>query len=299
MLGRPRMPRACLAAAEAAWLRTISLSEIASIRPAPNTGVGMRKITLWLATWVAKSGWPTLQFGTSAWPLIVNSACTPPSGVPSALRTNRASRTGPLRRTNEGTRLAMPFLVANATCGLTAGLVPPTAGCAWQPPQLSRFIVGPKPSSTSSASLKSSLPATKAAICAGVNPANGAPEAAVPVLGPGSRAEVGGGVSALPLVALGNSRSSTTAEPALGMLLSTACPSVAGSDPPPLQASKPALATTAMSGYLMVVLLHGTMKRRRQRTLRAFGTRHQSAHFVNLACNFVSLPTRPYIASTN
>ncbi len=30
--------------------------------------------------------------------------------------------------------------VANATCGFTAGLEPPTAGCEWQPPQLSRFM---------------------------------------------------------------------------------------------------------------------------------------------------------------
>ena len=29
---------------------------------------------------------------------------------------------------------------ANATCGFTAGLVPPVAGCEWQLPQPSRFI---------------------------------------------------------------------------------------------------------------------------------------------------------------
>src|SRR5262245_32579034 len=99
----------------------------------------------------------------------------------------------------------------------------------------------------------------KAAICGGVKPASGAPELA-PVRGPRSRAVVGGGVNEL-LVALENSRSSTTAEPALGMLLLADCPSIAGSDsPPPLQASKPALAIKAMSGALMYVLLHEWVK---------------------------------------
>ena len=54
-----------------------------------------------------------------------------------------------------------PLRLANATCGFTAGLEPPTAGCEWQPPQLSRFMVGPSPSATFSASAKSALPALK------------------------------------------------------------------------------------------------------------------------------------------
>ena len=62
-------------------------------------------------------------------PAIVNSACTPPSGEPSALRTRRASRTGPLAVMNEGRLLAAPSSVAKATCGLTGGLVPPIVGC--------------------------------------------------------------------------------------------------------------------------------------------------------------------------
>ena len=52
-------------------------------------------------------------------------------------------------------------MVANATCGLTAGLVPPLKGCAWQPTQLSRFMRGPMPSVISSASSKSSFPASE------------------------------------------------------------------------------------------------------------------------------------------
>jgi len=50
-------------------------------------------------------------------------------GVPSGLRTKRTSRTGPSRRMNAGRRLRAPIAVAKATCGLTAGLEPPIAGC--------------------------------------------------------------------------------------------------------------------------------------------------------------------------
>ena len=90
-------------------------------------------------------------------PVIVNSAWTPPSGEPSRFQMNLASRTGPFTDRNDGTVSPPPF-VANATCGLTAGLVPPLKGCAWQPTQLSRFIRGPMPSVISSASSKSSFP---------------------------------------------------------------------------------------------------------------------------------------------
>src|SRR6185295_5612176 len=62
-------------------------------------------------------------------PLMTNSACTPPSREPSGLNLKRASRTGPCSRRNEGTVLRAPNAVATATCGFTAGLVPPTAGC--------------------------------------------------------------------------------------------------------------------------------------------------------------------------
>src|SRR5216684_2136545 len=116
------------------------------------------------------------------------SRCVRPSGVPSAFFTNLASRTGPFGVINDGTVLVAPFTAANATWGFTAGLVPPTAGCKWQPPQLPRFIVGPRPSATVSSSSKSSLPALKNASSVLVSPAMGAPAPAAPPRTPGSLA---------------------------------------------------------------------------------------------------------------
>src|SRR5262245_13550153 len=103
---------------------------------------------------------------------------------------NRTSRTGPSADRKDGTRSRPPLAVAKATCGLTAGLVPPIAGCAWQPPQPSRFIVGPRPSSTSSASLKSSRPCSKNLCSLAVRPAIASPAPAGPKRTPGSRALV-------------------------------------------------------------------------------------------------------------
>ena len=45
--GRPKMPSVSLGALLAAWLATMAASGIASIRPRPNVGVGIRKLTLW------------------------------------------------------------------------------------------------------------------------------------------------------------------------------------------------------------------------------------------------------------
>src|SRR4029077_19029862 len=133
-------------------------------------------------------------------PVMVNRSWTPPSGVPSGFFTNPASRTGPFAVMNDGTELAAPFRVANATWGFTGVLVPPTAGCKWQPAQLPRFIVGPRPSATSSSSTNSSLPALKKASSVLVSPARGAPAPAAPLRSPGSRAAddeaTGGGISA-------------------------------------------------------------------------------------------------------
>ena len=183
-----------MASAARAWFCTISRSGMLSISPAPNTGVGMRNTTLLCASSVAKSGWLTLQPGASVRPVIVNRPCTPPSGEPSALRTKRASRTGPFALRNDGSLLVAWLSFANATCGFTLGLVPPIAGCEWQPPQLSRFIVGPRPPATSSTSLKSSLLTSKAASWVGVKPDNALPASAPTVRGPGSLALEGGGV---------------------------------------------------------------------------------------------------------
>src|SRR5262249_25178602 len=88
------------------------------------------------------------------------------------------------------------ILVANATCGFTTGLVPPTAGCAWHPAQLSRFIIGPSPSATFSTSLKSSLPALNITSSGAVNPVRALPAPAAPPRPPGSLAAEGpGGMS--------------------------------------------------------------------------------------------------------
>jgi hypothetical protein len=80
----------------------MALFGICSIRPAPNTGVGMRKTTLCLASSVAKSTSAIEQPGASGRSAMVNKAWTAPSGVPSVLCTNRATRTGPSGETNVG-----------------------------------------------------------------------------------------------------------------------------------------------------------------------------------------------------
>src|SRR5262249_48230707 len=94
-----------------------------SIRPAPKTGVGMRKITLRLASAVAKSGCASTQPGASSRPWMVKIACTPPSGDPSAFFTKRASRTGPFSPMNAGSLLSAPRRVGNRPRGLACGPV--------------------------------------------------------------------------------------------------------------------------------------------------------------------------------
>src|SRR5881396_2391622 len=113
---------------------------------------------------------------------------TPPSRLPSGLNLNRASRTGPYSVMKKGTRSVPPSFEENATCGFTAGLLPPVPGWLWQPAQLSRFIRGPSPSATTSTSSKSALPSVKKADCLAVNPAIGPPAPAGPPRTPGSRA---------------------------------------------------------------------------------------------------------------
>src|SRR6516164_9487299 len=96
-------------------------------------------------------------------PVIVNSACTPPSVVCVTLpletaKGKRASRTGPSAVTKNGIALDAPFAVPAAICGFgpmlgyseVEGLVPPVAGCAWQLLQLFELNVGPRPFETAS-----------------------------------------------------------------------------------------------------------------------------------------------------
>src|SRR5438034_7916951 len=200
ILGRPAILSAFFLGMSLAWFARIAWSGICSIRPAPNTGVGIRKITLRCAISFSKSGCTSMHPGASERPVMVNRSWTPPSGVPSGFLTNLASRTGPFAVMNDRTELAAPFRVANATWGFTGGLVPPTAGCKWQPAQLPRFIVGPRPSATSSSSTNSSVPALKKTSSVLVSPARGAPAPAAPPRTPGSRAvddeSTGGGISA-------------------------------------------------------------------------------------------------------
>src|SRR5207244_12081691 len=114
IFGRPRILSDRFMGASLAWLARIPLSGICSIRPAPNTGVGILKITLRRASSCSKSGCASLQRGASVRPAMVNRSWTPPSGVPSGFLTNLASRTGPFSVMNDGTVLAAPFLLANA-----------------------------------------------------------------------------------------------------------------------------------------------------------------------------------------
>src|SRR5215831_5288716 len=155
----PEMPSDPLIVAVEAKEESNVASGVFSTNPAPKTGVGMRKMTLLAATAAAKSGCVMLHPGASVRPLMTKRSCTPPSGVPSGLFTNRASRTGPSAVMKDGRTLNGGFL--KLTCGFGDGLLPPTAGCRWQPEHWSRLNRGPKPAATSSTSWKTSLASVK------------------------------------------------------------------------------------------------------------------------------------------
>ena len=246
------MPSTRFVSARLARLARISRSVICSISPAPNTGVGMRKITLRFASAFAKSGWRTPQPGASERPAIVKSACTPPSGLPSRLRTKRASRIGPFALRNGGMVFVALSLAANAICGFTAGLLPPNEGCWWHPPQLSRFRVGPSPSSVPSASLNCSLLASNAASSSAVVPGRGAPAPAGAARGPGSRAfeRKPSGRSAAIVLVVGGEGSAAT----VWLWLADACAGTAASSLPlPLHAVMHA-GSSAANKHLMFMV---------------------------------------------
>src|SRR5882672_2349554 len=73
-------------------LARIALSGICSIRPAPNTGVGMRKMTLLFCSSWLKFGCASVQPFAPVRPVMVKRACTPPSAVPSGFLTYRPVR---------------------------------------------------------------------------------------------------------------------------------------------------------------------------------------------------------------
>src|SRR5579863_1623938 len=100
-----------------------------SIRPAPNTGVGMRKIRLLSAAAVAKLGWVRLQFcPPSGRAETVKRVSTPPFGafwltVPLALKKNgkRASRVGPPAVMKAGVVLVVLQAITPFCAGVTTG----------------------------------------------------------------------------------------------------------------------------------------------------------------------------------
>src|SRR5712691_12102980 len=113
-------------------------SGIDSMSPAPNRGVGIRKIMFGFPPWPVsgfpagrKSNWAMLQPGASVRPVITKRSCTEPSLTP-LLFLKRASRTGPFCAMNHGTVFFAPFKVATAIKGFCAGLDPPASGCEWQ-----------------------------------------------------------------------------------------------------------------------------------------------------------------------
>src|ERR1700740_3084538 len=109
-----------------------------SINPAPNVGVGMRKIILLVCSANAKLGCAKVQLPASLRPETVKRSSTPPLGLfglglPLESKKNgkRASRVGPVAVIKLGVAswgaVALP---AKANCGFMAAPVPPTAGCA-------------------------------------------------------------------------------------------------------------------------------------------------------------------------
>src|ERR1700722_14706461 len=120
------------------WLLNRVESSRFSTNPAPKVGVGMRKMMSLAACAAAKLGCGRLRLPASLRPLTVNRSSTPPLGLlvlapPFALKKNgnRASRVGPLAVMKYGVAsLGATELPAKANWGLTAGPVPPIAGCA-------------------------------------------------------------------------------------------------------------------------------------------------------------------------
>src|SRR5665213_661778 len=117
-----------------------------SISPAPNVGVGIRKITLLSARLWAKFGWLIWQLPPSERPRMTNRSCTPPSAwllsAPLGFNKNlkRASTVGPSGVTNDGSVFRAPLRLNTCVSGLgptkgnavVLGLLPPMLGCAWQ-----------------------------------------------------------------------------------------------------------------------------------------------------------------------
>src|SRR5207249_2567209 len=115
--------------------------------------------------------------------------------------------------------------------GFTDGLVPPTAGCAWQPAQLSRLNLGPRPGSVSSpsivppwtdcTSLKASRPASKNSPSKLLRPSIGLPA-------PGGSPRTPGSVAMKPAYRLTDAPNSRSARIALVIFILGAIGSLLG-----------------------------------------------------------------------
>src|SRR5580704_18841389 len=133
------MPNPAFRDALAVMFARIAESEIASMSPAPKTGVGMRKTMFGFPPCAdrgfpagRKLGWAMLQPAASLRPVMTKRSWTSPSLVPFGFRLKRASRTGPFCVMNHGTTFLAPLRAATPINGFRAGLDPPAAGCEWQ-----------------------------------------------------------------------------------------------------------------------------------------------------------------------
>src|SRR3984957_20050594 len=191
------MPNPAFTDALAFMFARISESEIASMSPAPKTGVGMRKIMFGFPPWPVsgfpagrKLGWAMLQPAASLRPVMTNRSCTAPSLVPFGVRLNRASRMGPACVMNQGTTFFAPLRVAIPISGFRVGLDPPAAGCEWQDKHWFELKRGPSPvllpPVTVSMSANLPRPSLKNAISSEVRPGGGAPAPGAPPRTPGS-----------------------------------------------------------------------------------------------------------------
>src|SRR5438876_5362980 len=113
-----------------------------SIKPAPNTGVGIRKLRFAVSL---RSGCSTAQVNASVRPFTVKRGSTSPASVDPTLVFGRTATTGPSGFRKPGIALRAPWALAILNCGFCLGLDPPGAGQAWQPPQLSPLKRGPRP----------------------------------------------------------------------------------------------------------------------------------------------------------
>src|SRR5260370_5560712 len=122
--GCPEIPIADFSDASDFIFARMAESGIASISPAPKTGVGIRKMMLELPPRPVsgspagrKLGWVLLQPAASLRPVITKRSCTSPSLAPLGLRLNHVSRIGPLCVLYQATMFFGPFHCATSNQG--------------------------------------------------------------------------------------------------------------------------------------------------------------------------------------